>query len=253
VNRKALSMGTVAFVLLALAAAFLSRIEMRQKIGTPGVRVAQKPIHDEKGEVAGLESVDLPQELPGFTSEEEVVTRIELNWLPKDTVYGRRIYKATNGFQNVASVVLMGRDRTSIHKPQYCLAGQGWTIEKSEVISIPMAKPIKYDLKAMKLTLSRPYTQNGMTVKLRGFYVYWFVADDQLTPLHGERMWWMARDLIFKGVLQRWAYVAYLGACAPQNEETYFERMKDFIAESLPLFQIPPGKTTESTRMAVVE
>ena len=48
---------------------------------------------------------------------------------------------------------------------------------------------------------------------LSGLYVYWFVADNQLTPYHGERMWWMARDLIRTGVLQRWAYVSYFTAC----------------------------------------
>jgi hypothetical protein len=53
-------------------------------------------------------------------------------------------------------------------------------------------------------------------------------------------MWWMARDLIKTGILQRWAYVSYCAFCLPGQEDATFERMKAFIAASAPEFQLTP-------------
>jgi len=53
-------------------------------------------------------------------------------------------------------------------------------------------------------------------------------------------MWWMARDLFHTGVLQRWTSVSCLSACLPGQEDATFERMKKFIAASVPEFQLVP-------------
>ena len=47
-------------------------------------------------------------------------------------------------------------------------------------------------------------------------------------------MWWMARELLTTGTLQRWAYVSVLGLCLPGQEEETYERIREFIAESAP-------------------
>jgi len=39
--------------------------------------------------------------------------------------YAERHYSAPDGFDMTGTLVLMGADRTSIHKPDYCLPGQG--------------------------------------------------------------------------------------------------------------------------------
>jgi hypothetical protein len=54
-------------------------------------------------------------------------------------------------------------------------------------------------------------------------------------------MWWLARDLLRTGVLQRWAYVSYFSFCAPGQEDAAFERMSKLIAASVPEYQLPPG------------
>jgi Protein of unknown function (DUF3485) len=240
----------VVLTLLALTAASLMHIAAGQRLGQPGVKVVAEPTYMEGGQVVHTQSVSLPVELPDFASEPVEVTSLEVNWLPKDTLFGRRVYHNKDGFTNLLSVVLMGTDRTSIHKPQFCLDGQGWHIEKTETVTIPIPRPHPYELRAMKLTASKPaLDSNGQPAQARGIYIYWFVADNQLTPYHGERMWWMARDLIWTGVLQRWAYVAYFTVCWPGQEELYFNRMKELVAASVPEFQLaagpplPPGST----------
>ena len=71
-----------------------------------------------------------------------------------------------------------------------------------------MDRPCPYDLPAMKYITSKEVTMEGRKMPLRGIYVAWFVADnDELTADHWQRMWWLARDLVRNGVLQRWALV----------------------------------------------
>jgi hypothetical protein len=79
--------------------------------------------------------------------------------------------------------------------------------------------------------------------------VYWFVAENQLTADHNQRMWWMARDLMRTGVLQRWAYLACLVVCPPGEDEKSYERVKQFIAEAVPQFQLTHGPETAAGKM----
>jgi hypothetical protein len=179
------------------------------------------------------------------------ITPLENNWLPKDTLFGRRLYRGPDGFTAQVSAVLMGADRTSIHKPQFCLDGQGWRIFKTETVTIPMARPYPYDLRAMRLTADkRVINTNGQPMTLVGVYVYWFVADKLLTPYHGQRMWWMARELIQTGVLQRWAYVSYWAPCVPGQESAAFNRICDLIRVSVPEFQLAAGTPTGGSHTA---
>jgi hypothetical protein len=240
-------------ILVGLTAALLLRVQAHYKLGNPGVRVVQQPIFDEQTNVVGHTSVYLPEKYGDFESIAQPVTKPELAMLPPDTVYGRRFYHAKDGFWTTVSVVLMGTDRTSIHKPQYCLLGQGERIIDSEVISIPMSKPYPYELKVMKLTTSsQRAVRKGEFRTFSGLYLYWFVADGQLTPYHGQRMWWQAREMLTRGLLQRWAYVACFSRCEPGREAAVLERMKSFIAGTVPEFQTVAGPR-EAQRTASAE
>jgi hypothetical protein len=243
-------------LLVGGASGFLTRWKTIQKLGQPGVKVVAEPIYDEKGNRAATNSAFLPERVLDYSSEPVPITRLELDWLPKDTTYGRRHYRSPDGFEMLISVVLMGADRTSIHKPQYCLPGQGWNINSSEsgITSARIERPQPYDLPVMKLvtTVYRDEPDGQKTV-VRGIYVYWFVADGELTADHVQRMWWMARDLVYTGTLQRWAYVGCFATCLPGQEEPTFVRMKQFIAAAVPEFQLASGPVaTEAPLSAVV-
>lgn len=220
----------------------LTQMASSHRLGPPGVKVIAEPTYSESGRLLQTNTVYLPPRVMDWTGETQPVTDLEANWLPKDTLFGRRGYKSPKGFEIWLSVVLMGTDRTSIHKPEYCLESQGCLIGKSEILTVPVQRPHPYDLRVMRLTTNRQLrADNGQVATRRGMYVYWFVADGLLTPTHGERMWWMARDLIRTGVLDRWGYVAYFTECWPGEEEATFERLKEFIAASVPEFQLAAG------------
>lgn len=236
--KKGSVLAGVALVLIVGTGLLLSQLKSIQRVGIPGVKVVPEPIHAVDGKVASSNTVDLPALVPGWQSEPIPIAQIVLDWLPDDTVFGQRLYRATNGFEALMNVVLMGRDRTSLHKPQYCLTGAGWQIIEEGEDRVAVTQPHPYDLPVMKLISSRTLTQtNGVERTFRGIYVYWFVADNQVTAQHGERMWWMARDLMFTGVLQRWAYVSCFAICPPGGEDTTYARMSELIAAAVPQFQ----------------
>jgi len=142
----------------------------------------------------------------------------------------------------------MGADRTSIHKPDYCLPGQGWHIDEKNAAAIPLAGT-DYQLPVSRWLVSNSIPgPNGTRQAIRGIYVFWFVADGEQTPNFYKRLWWLTRDMALHGVLQRWAYVSYFSPCEPGQEEATYERMKKLISLSVPQFQRLPksGSTIAS-------
>jgi len=243
---------TILIVVLALlvgTAFVLSQLKNNQRLGTPGVKVVARNVYDAEGRLAGTNVVDLPERVLDYESVAQPVSQIVLETLPRDTTFGQRLYKATDQFQVALNVVLMGADRTSIHKPQYCLPGGGWRVSQTKPALVSVSEPHAYELPVTQLIVTREArTTEGALAVQRGIYVYWFVADNELTAEHGQRMWWLARDLIRTGVLQRWAYVACFAVCAPGEEEQTFARMKAFIAAAVPQFELTAGPATTVAR-----
>ena len=240
-NRQGAFVLGTGLVVIALTSGVLSRLQGMQKLGTPGVRVVAESIYRKDGSVADTNSVFLPASVAGFTSQPLPLTDGELVTLPRDTTFGRRVYTAPDGFSLMLSVVLMGRDRTSLHKPEICLPTQGAKIEKSEPLTVAILEPQAYDLPVTRILFSQPGEREGRSAARRGVYVYWFVADGQLTREHNQRMLWMTRDLVTKGILQRWAYLSCYTECAPGQEEAVFARMAGLIAAAVPQFQLAHG------------
>jgi hypothetical protein len=226
----------VALCLMGAAAGLLTRLQANQKLGRPAVKTSPIPGSQRL-------QVELPERVLDCTSEAVEVDKTVLGWLPQDTSFGQRLYRAPDGFQTLVNLVLMGRDRTSLHQTEFCMEGQGWHSDHfvSHETMVHMDRPYPYDLPVMKFILSRDVTVGGQTQPARGVYVFWFVADDEYTARHWQRMWWMARDLLRTGVLQRWAMISYFTICAPGTEDATFERMKKFIVASAPEFQLVPS------------
>lgn len=65
-------------------------------------------------------------ELPGFSSEPIAPSEAELTVLPGDTRIDKRLYTAANGHWYAVSVVIGGKSKSSIHRPELCLPSQGF-------------------------------------------------------------------------------------------------------------------------------
>lgn len=219
----------------------LAAFKARQRLGHPGVKVVARDVLDPKGNVIGTNCIDLPAHVLDYSSEVLPVDSTVLGWLPKDTTYGQRAYKAADGFQMAMSAVLMGADRTSIHKPEYCLQGQGWTVDaaKSEVTTVPIAQPHAYELPVSKwIGMRQLRNEAGREIPVRSVFVFWLVAEDRIEPYHNRIMGSIVRHMIKTGELQRWAYVTCFATCLPGQEDAVFARMRTFLSAAVPQFQL---------------
>jgi hypothetical protein len=234
---------TVALGMMAATGGYLFKVHQYMRLGAPGVKVGPALLYDETGRLAARQSVLLPDAIPGFRSKNLPVTQIELGSLPKDTTFGRKVY--SNGQLTVqTSVVLMGSDRTSIHQPQYCLDAQGWRVDQTDRVMLSMDHPTPYQVPALKLTTSREEKDKfNQPILRKGFYVYWFVSADRVTSDQGARLWSIAKTMLEKGELERWAYISYFATCLPGQEEATFKQLERFIQASAPEFQTVAGQS----------
>ncbi len=256
-KRQALAVFVIVLGLIGATAAFLGTQESRQKLGKPGLLVVPEPIYavdigasTNAPVLVSSNQVFLPPRVLNYRSQAMPVQSLTVNTLPKDTVYGHRMYAHPSGLLIDYQVVLMGADRSSIHRPQHCLRGSGFETLDTQPATIRIDRPHAYDLPVMKLKLHRFIEENGVTRRQGGVLVYWFVADGELTAQHRERMWWMARDMVKTGVLQRWAYVICFAPCEPGAEDVTYERVREFIAASVPEFHLTTGRPINSERAA---
>ena len=233
-NKQKISIFIVVLALIGGSAWALVWLRANQKLGTPGIKATPIP-----GTIKM--NFDLPESVLDFTSKRVPEDKTVLDTLPKDTSFAQRLYTAPDGFWVNANIVLMGTDRTSIHKPEFCIPGQGWRIDQKESINLSMEGRHPYQLQVAKWTIINFVPDaSGQKKEVRGLYVFWFVAGNEETADHQQRIWWMTRDLLTTGVLQRWAYISYFAVCDPGQEEATFERMKKMIVASVPEYQLTP-------------
>jgi len=231
---------TVALGMMAVTGGFLVKVHPR--LGAPGVKVGPGLLYNELDHLVARQCVLLPEVVLGIQGTNLPVTQQEADDLPKDTTFGRKKYLGKDNFNVVTSVVLMGTDRTSIRQPEYCLDAAGWRIEKTDHVGLPIDRPFPYELSALRLTASAVgLDEFKQPLELRGIYVYWFVTANKITSDRGVRMWSIAKTMLEKGELERWAYISYFATCLPGQEEATFESLERFIRASAPEFQTVTG------------
>jgi len=188
--------------------------------------------------------MDLPVIVGDFFGKEGAITDVEHNLLPKDTEFARRFYTDSHGNQIECSIVLSGAEQRSIHRPEGCLTGQGWTIVGQDNIPIPLVSG--HNLVARKLTLERHVTDpnGGGTVTVRAFYVYWFVGQNVTTPSEMQRVLLSNWDRVVQNRAHRWAYVSVFGLISDNLRENGLgpeqtqDLLVDFTKQIVPTFQI---------------
>lgn len=247
-NRRTNLFGVSGVALVVAMTVFVANWSRWQRLGQPGVKVGDRPIYlktestNQAPELFATRSVLLPESVLNYESQPIPMDPVVSEMLPKDTEFGQRFYTAPDGFTIQHMVVLMGSDRSSIHKPEFCLDGGGWSFFGDETVAIPMERPVPYDLPVRKLLIrsERKNPATGKMVQVEGVYLFWFVSGDKLTASHNDRMVWMAKDLLLRGELQRWAYVIAFAVCPPGQTGPTYERMKRFVKASVPEFQLVP-------------
>lgn len=188
---------SIVVVILAVGVLLTATTSDVAKVSEPGVKLypdGTPYLVDQAGDWSGGEKT-------GLTEDEQRL-------LPKDTEGSRRVFRDKDGTELYCSIVLAGRDVTSIHRPELCLPGQGWKIqsEYTQPISVPTAPGGV--LNVMRMNASRPVRlADGRMRDVQSVFAYWFVGKDRMTPYHWQRIYWTAKDRVFYNTNHRWAYI----------------------------------------------
>lgn len=193
-----------------------------------------------------------PVELPAFLGTEWIgrraeVSAVERELLPADTGYSRKSYVsvADASKQVFLSVVLSGRDRTSIHRPELCLVGQGWTIAGATEHAFRAGAAGGADgagaagtFPATVLRVRREVDTPRGRVAVPQLVAYWFVGGDAIVATHGRRLALDAWNRVARARADRWAYVV-VQTDAADGEAAALARMQAVLSVTLPVFQPP--------------
>ena len=148
----------------------------------------------------------LPGTVKEWFGESMGTSEVVINALAEDTNYAQSQYKRrtpeTEDKIDIVSafVVLSGDDmNNSIHRPERCLAAQGFEILSSEEISIPING--KFNLPTKRL-LSKHLRTGGKQISY-----YWFTGAKKITASHYSRTFTDIFDRLATGTNERWAFV----------------------------------------------
>lgn len=184
-------------------------------------------------------SMVLPERIGRWEGETIEVSQVEREYLPSDTQFAKKLYRDPMQRVVFLSIVMSGKDRGSIHRPEVCLPAQGFTPLGSERVRIPVEAPGGGDLEATRLLLKRDVLlEDGSSHTIGYFYLYWFVGKDRVTASHLDRIVLNTADRALHGVSHQWAYVAYLMPIYDSREASA-EFLTRFVAESYPMFRTP--------------
>ncbi|MES2595852.1 MAG: exosortase/archaeosortase family protein [Verrucomicrobiota bacterium] len=195
--------------------------------------------------------MELPTAVGRFLGQPLERDAAEKALLPEDTQMLKMQYRSPGLPQDrdlaQVTLVLAGAERRSIHRPEVCLDGQGWTLVDSTTIPVEITPGRTLEVK--DLLVEREIRLNdGKTKVLRAHYVYWFIGTDVTTPSNAMRVWLSTWDNIARNVNHRWAYAsitAWVTDNLDARESTQRVRdsvattklVKEVIRELVPRFQ----------------
>ncbi len=191
--------------------------------------------------------MELPDRIPGCGTYEPPVSDEEKKWLPGDTGIMKRMYYPLTSRDGeearqraiLATLILSGTDRRSLHRPEVCLDGQGWEIWKREVETLAIGDGT---LDVMDFYLRKKiHQQDGTLKQVRAHYVYWWIGKSTSTASDFERILITVLDNMFRNINNRWGYPSVMvnvdTDAGEGAEEEARQRAFEFIRQYAPMFQ----------------
>jgi exosortase len=181
----------VAYAITGMALLLFGYISTEAPIAEPGV------------------NMQLPSVICSMPSEEFEMTQRERENLFNDVTISRRNYHSSKGQNFLATAVLSGQVRRSLHRPEVCLPGQGWVISRKE--EIPLNLKDGRTLSATLLSLFRDeISQEGERQRLRGMNIFWYVGSAGVTTAdYYDHVYQSYFDSVFKNINHRWALLSF--------------------------------------------
>jgi exosortase len=220
---------TAAAILLPLAAlGVCAGTDISFQVALPGVKLA------------------LPLSVGDYQGREFDMTAQEKNLLDEGVKLVRNVYASSAGRQIMATVILSGFVKRSLHRPEVCLPNQGWTVVDRTPIPLRLENGQEITVIMMRVFRDVEPTP-GTRIRTRALNFYWYVGSNGTTcPEHYEHVFLSYFDSVFRNIQHRWAMASIYVPLPEQRvgqEDPFLElgAMEDgraFIAKLAPLFML---------------
>ncbi len=188
----------------------------------------------------------LPLTVADYQGREFDMTAQEKNLLDEGVKLARSVYASSTGRQIMATVILSGFVKRSLHRPEVCLPNQGWTV--TDRTPIPLRLEDGREITMMMMRIFRDTEpQPGVRIRTRALNFYWYVGSDGVTcPDHYEHILLSYFDSTFRNIQHRWAMASIyvplpeqrVGQEDPFIELGALEDARGFIAKLAPQFML---------------
>ena len=188
------------------------------------------------------------------------MTAQEKNLLDEGVRLARSVYASATGRQIMATVILSGFEKRSLHRPEVCLPNQGWTIV--DRTQMPLRLQDGREITMMMMRLFRDTEpQPGVRIRTRALNFYWYIGSDGTwCPDHYEHVFLSYFDAVFRNIQHRWAMASFyvpvseqlVGEEDPLAELNAMEDARQFIAKLAPTFmftgeEVVPNSLSDSS------
>ena len=156
-------------------------------------------------------------EIGGYTSEPVEVSEAERHTLPADTLFDKRRYADADGNAFHVSMVIGGRSKSSIHRPELCLPGQGFQMMSPRTAEVG-------DVDWHLVTLARGNAASA------GFAYTFFNQDGYRTSSHVKRIFRDVWDRSIRGRIDRWVMITVYSTVSDEARLVAFlDKLKGVI------------------------
>lgn len=189
----------------------------------------------------------LPLQLGRYQGTPHDMTAVERNILDEGVELVRNVYVSPDQHMLMATVIQSGYGKRTLHRPEVCLPGQGWTITDRTPIDIQLASGAR--VKATMLRMFREHEKApGQRVRTRAIGCYWYIGSDGTTsPDYYDHIRISYVDAVFKNLSHRWAMAMFFAPLTegdivqtdPFAEVGALEEIRDLAAQAAAAFMKP--------------
>lgn len=188
----------------------------------------------------------LPLSVGDYQGREFDMTADEKNLLDEGVRLARNVYASSTGRQIMATVILSGFEKRSLHRPEVCLPNQGWTV--TDRTQIPLRMEDGREISIMMMRIFRDAEpQPGVKVRTRAINFYWYIGSDGTSCAdHYEHVFLSYYDAVFRNIQHRWSMASIyvplpeqrVGQEDPMQELNAKEDACEFLARLAPTFML---------------
>lgn len=243
--RRTLAQLVAALLLMLAVLGFCMVTDISFHVSAPGVKL--KPDESRRPE--------LPLFLGDYQGSENDMTPKEKNLLDEGVRLTRSVYVSPAGRLIMATVILSGFEKRSLHRPEVCLPNQGWTVTDRTPISLRLADGREITLMMMRI-FRDVEPQPGVRIRTRAINFYWYIGSNGTTCAdHYEHVFLSYYDAVFRNIQHRWAMASIyvplpeqrVGHEDPMLELGAVEDARAFIAKLAPqIMPLQDGAATGS-------